>query len=96
MLFVSGMVVGGGAVAYNRYTVRRAVSGLRKENERLKEAAWKDTVLYKEDCAFREGYEKGRRSPLSDVEKLADTMERRGIDFRGPKTVRKDVESNGQ
>lgn len=96
LLFVSGVIVGGGAVAYNHYSVRRATSGLRKENERLKDAAWKDAVVYKEDRAYREGYEKGRRSPLSDVEKLADTMERRGVDFRGPRTVRKDVESDGQ
>ena len=95
ILFVSGVLVGGGAVAYNHYSVRRAISGLRKENDRLKDAAWKDAVVYKEDRAYREGYEKGRRSPLSEVEKLADTMERRGVDFRGPRTtVRKDVESD--
>lgn len=82
LLFVSGVVVGGGAVAYNHYCVRRATFGLNKENQRLKDAAWEDAIKYKEDRAYREGYEKGRRSPLSDVERLADTLEKGHMDFR--------------
>ena len=82
VIFVSGVIVGGGAVAYNHLSVNRATHGLYRENERLKTAAWEDAIKYKEDRAYREGYEKGRRSPLSDVERLADTLEGRHMDFR--------------
>lgn len=84
ILFVSGVVVGGGAVAYNHYSVSRATTALHRENTRLKDAAWEDAIKYKEDRAYREGYEDGRKSPLSDVERLAATIQEKRMDFRGP------------
>ena len=85
LLFVSGVVLGGAAVAYNYHTVRTATCGLRKENERLKDCALKDKLESESRRAYEEGYARGRRSPMSDVERLASTLESRHVDFRAGK-----------
>ena len=82
ILFVSGVAIGGSAVAYNYHSIRRATTGLHKENERLKTCAWEDKMDYVYKQAYDEGYFQGRKSPLSDVERFADTLESRHIDFR--------------
>ena len=82
MLFVAGVAVGAGAVSYNQYSIRRETKALRREVEDLKTASWQDAITYKQDKAYREGYEKGRRSPMSDVEQFADFLEGRNVDFR--------------
>lgn len=82
LLFVSGVIVGGAAVAYNYHAVRTATYGLRKENERLKNCAWKDKIESESRRAYEAGYAKGRKSPMSDVERLASTLESRHVDFR--------------
>lgn len=82
MLFAAGIAVGGGAVKFNRWCVESQTSQLRKENEHLRTSAWKDRLEYETDRAYRNGYHEGRKSPMSDVERLADTLEERRIDFR--------------
>ncbi len=93
MLFVAGVAIGAGAVSYNQYSIRRETKQLRREVEDLKTASWQDAMAYKQDKAYREGYEKGRRSPLTDVEQFADFLEEHKIDFR---TQRKRGDRRGQ
>ena len=85
LLFVAGLAVGGGLVVYNRVSVQNATGQLRKENERLKQSAWVDRLDYETNRAYQEGYKEGRRNPMSDVERLADTLERKKMDFRTTK-----------
>lgn len=89
MLFAAGVALGGGAVKFNRWCVESQTSQLRRENEHLRNSAWQDRLEYETDRAWRKGYHEGRKSPMSDVERLADTLEERHIDFRtvreGPK-----------
>lgn len=62
ILFVSGVAIGGSAVAYNYHSIRRATSGLHKENERLKTCAWEDKMEYVYKQAYDEGYLRGRKA----------------------------------
>ena len=82
MLFVSGVAVGGGAVIFNHCTIESQTRGLRRENERLKTSAWEDRMEYAQDKAYRRGYSDGRKSPISDVERFADTLEQGGYEFK--------------
>lgn len=82
MLFAAGVATGGGLILYNQFSVANQTSQLRRENEHLKQSAWKDRLEYESDRAYRKGYNEGRKSPLSDVERLAETLESRHIDFR--------------
>ena len=82
MLFVAGVATGGGAVVFNRHCVQKETSQLRRENEHLKQAAWNDRLEFESERAFRRGYHEGRKSPLSDVEKLADTLEQHRAQLR--------------
>ena len=85
LLFTAGAALGGGAVIFNRYCIRRETEPLRRENEHMRDSAWSDLVKYRSDEAYREGYYDGSRHPLSDVEKFADLLERHKIDYRFPK-----------
>lgn len=89
VLFTVGLAAGGGAVMFNRWCVDSKTAQLRRENEHLKSSAWKDRLEFETERAYRKGYKDGRKSPMSDVERLADTLEERNIDFRitreGPK-----------
>lgn len=85
LLFTAGAALGGGAVIFNRYCVRRETEPLRKENERMRDGAWHELLKHEADDAYREGYYDGSRHPLSDVEKFAELLERRRIDYRFPK-----------
>lgn len=82
LLFVAGTAMGAGAVMYNRRSVEAQTRQLRRENEHLKQSAWRDRLEYESDKAFRRGYYEGRKSPMSDVERLGDTLESRRVDFR--------------
>lgn len=82
LLFAGGVLVGGGAVWWNRRAIEREVRPIRKENEHLKTCAWEDRMEFVRDRAWREGYREGRRNPLSDVERFNDTLEQNNITFR--------------
>lgn len=82
LLFVAGITVGGSAVAYNHYSVQRVTTSLRKENEHLKESSWRDKMDFETSKAYGKGYRDGRRNPLTDVERFADTLEEGGFDFK--------------
>lgn len=81
-MFAAGVATGAGAVIFNRWSVESLTCQLRRENEHLKQSAWKDRLEYESERAYRKGYYAGRKSPMSDVERLADTLERGHIDFR--------------
>ena len=85
MLFAAGVAVGGGAVIFNRVSVMRESEKLRRENEHLKTSAWMDRLEFEAYKAYGDGYYDGSRSPMSDVEKFADFLERRRVDYRFPK-----------
>lgn len=82
LLFTAGVAVGGGAVIFNRRCVANETSQLRRENEHLKSSAWKDRLEYETSRAYRKGYREGQKYPLTDVEKFAETLASRHIDFR--------------
>ncbi len=93
LLFVSGVAVGGGAVVYNYTSIKRVTAAMQREIEDLKTASWQDAITYERDRAYRQGYKKGRKSPMSDVEEFADFLEDHNIDFR---PQRRRSERNGQ
>ena len=82
LIFVAGVVSGGSLVAYNQYSIHSATSGLRKENERLRESAWTDKLESETSKAYAKGVKDGRKVPLSDVERFADTLNEGGYEFR--------------
>lgn len=84
-LFAAGVAAGSGAVVFNRICVNRESEQLRRENEHLKTSAWYDRLEFEAYKAYGDGYYDGSRSPMSDVEKFADFLERRKIDYRFPK-----------
>lgn len=83
VLFIAGVATGSGLVIANRVNVQRETAQLRRENEHLKNSAWKDRLDYETAKAYGEGYRKGRLSPANDAEKFADFIEQNNIDFRG-------------
>lgn len=92
LLFAAGTAMGAGAVIFNRRSVEAQTWQLRRENEHLKQSAWKDRLEYESDKAFRRGYYEGRKNPMTDIERLADTLESRRVDFR----VTREGTTNGQ
>lgn len=82
MLFTAGVVVGSGAVIVHQRDVKRASEQLRRENEHLKSCAWTDRLEFEAYKAYGDGYYDGSRNPMTDVEKFADFLERRNIDYR--------------
>lgn len=90
IIFVLGVAAGLGAAAGVLILVKRAMSELRKKNRHLEMSAWRDRLEFETDKAYRtgysRGYRKGRASPMSDVERLAATIEEKRMDFRGPST----------
>ena len=90
IIFVLGVAAGLGAAAGVLILVKRAMSELRKKNRHLEMSAWRDRLEFETDKAYRtgysRGYRKGRASPMSDVERLAATIEEKRMDFRGPPT----------
>ena len=63
LLFVAGTAMGAGAVMYNRRSVEAQTRQLRRENEHLKQSAWRDRLEYESDKAFRRGYSPLRKNP---------------------------------
>ena len=84
VLFIAGIVTGAGAVVFNRVCVRKESELLRRENDRLKNCAWCDRLEFETYKAYGDGYYDGSRSPMSDVEKFADFLERRRVQYRFP------------
>ena len=88
LLFIVGVAAGLAAAAGIAILVQRLMSQLKKENKHLKESAWRDRLEYETDKAYHtgysRGYRKGRADPLSDVERLAATIQEKRMDFRGP------------
>ena len=82
LLFVAGVATGGSAVWYNRRSIDGAVKPVRKENERLKTCAWEDRLEYETERAYRKGYNAGRKDPMTDVERFADTLDKNDVTFR--------------
>jgi len=82
LLYAAGVVTGAGAVLFNHWSVESRTSQLRKENEHLKTSAWEDRMEYAQDKAFRKGFNEGRKNPMSDVERFADTLSEGGYEFR--------------
>lgn len=82
LLFVAGLACGGSAVAYNQYSIKNAIKGLQKENDHLKESSWKDRLDYETNRAYGKGYHDGRRVPISDVERFAETLDGGNFEFR--------------
>lgn len=95
IIFVLGVAAGLGAAAGVLILVKRAMSELRKKNRHLEVSAWRDRLEFETDKAYRtgysRGYRKGRASPMSDVERLAATIEEKRMDFRGPSTRRSET-----
>ena len=93
LIFVIGMAAGLCAAAGIAVLIKRAVTQLRKERDYLRQSAWKDRLEFETDKAYRvgyhRGYRRGRANPLTDVERLADTIREKNMDFRGP-SVRRD------
>lgn len=88
IIFVLGIAAGLGAAAGIYVLMRRALADLRKRNRYLEVSAWRDRLEFETDKAYRtgysRGYRKGRANPMSDVERLAATIEEKRMDFRGP------------
>ena len=88
LLFIVGVAAGLAAAAGIAILLQRLMSQLKRENKHLKESAWRDRLEYETDKAYRtgynRGYRKGRADPLSDVERLAATIQDKRMDFRGP------------
>lgn len=85
MLFAVGFIAGSGAVILHQTDVRRTSDQLRRENEHLKVCAWKDRLEFESYKAYGDGYYDGSKNPMTDVERFADFLDRRHIDYRIPK-----------
>lgn len=81
-LFCTGVIVGGSAVAYNKACVSRAEQRTEKERDGLRKEVYE--VKFRSECdrAYREGYAEGRKNPLSDIERLAQTFDGRKVQVR--------------
>ena len=82
LLFSAGVVVGGGAVAYNKACIRSVERRTAKERDGLRKEVYE--VKFRSECdrAYREGYAEGRKNPLSDVERLAQTFDGHKVQVR--------------
>ena len=85
LLFSAGVIVGGGAVVYNKACVRRAEQRTEKERDGLRREVYE--VKFRSECdrAYREGYAEGRKNPLSDIERLAQTFDEQKVQVRNRK-----------
>lgn len=90
LLFSAGLLVGGGAVSYNRACVQRAERRGAKERDGLRREVY--DVKFRAECdrAWREGYAEGRKNPLSEIERLAQTFEGRKVQVRTGKAHTED------
>lgn len=88
LIFAFGMAAGLGLAVGICVLVKRALSDLRRRNRHLEVSAWRDRLEFETDKAFRagyhRGYRKGRTNPITDVERLAATIQEKRMDFRGP------------
>lgn len=86
LAFILGIGVGAGmfiankksvdqAVAVERNRSRESIERLKREHIRI--IRERDDLLRERE--WNEAYSEGRKSPLSDVEKFADTLERRKV-----------------
>jgi len=86
IIFVLGIGAGLGAAVGIVILVKRLTEPLRRANKHLETSAWNDRLEFESRKAFHagyvRGYRKGRDNPLSDVERLAATLEEHNIDFR--------------
>ena len=88
LTYILGVGTGAGLLIANTKSIQRAVAAEKARSqqtiERLKRE--KDQAWQERDALFRErewnrAYYEGRKSPLSDVEKFADTLEKRRTKF---------------
>lgn len=81
-LLLAGIAVGGALVTYNRRCVQRVEERARRERDQLRTELY--DVKFRAECdrAYREGYAEGRKNPLSDIERLAQTFEGRNVSVR--------------
>lgn len=84
-LFLAGAAVGSGAVAYNKRCVSGVEKRARRECETLRNEVYNVKLEAECDRAYREGYAEGRKNPLTDVERLAQTFEKRRVSVRTQK-----------
>ena len=82
MLFAAGVVIGGSAMAYHKSSIREVEMDACTEKNNLQHEVYE--VKFKAECnrAYRKGYHDGRRDPLSDAEKLADTFKGHRVEIR--------------
>lgn len=92
MLFVAGMITGGGAVILHDWLVRRAVNAVReKKNSEIAKLRCALTRMQEDagilqqasDCAdaFRRGKKAGRADPMTGAEHFAQTFEGKNVRF---------------
>lgn len=82
LLFVAGLIVGGGAVVYNHASIQKATEALKQENDDLREQLWQRNSDSRAKKAYTDGYDRGRRNPITAVEELADTLEKHNSTIR--------------
>jgi len=86
LVFTIGLAGGVSASVGAAIAIKKITAPIRKENRHLRDSAWNDRLEFETRRAFHSGYvrgyRKGRDNPLSDVERLAATLEERNIDFR--------------
>lgn len=96
LIFTIGVAGGVSASVGVAIVIKRIMAPIRKENRHLRDSAWMDRIEFESRRAFHNGYmrgyRKGRDNPLSDVERLAATLEEHKVDFRtGPARKRGDI-----
>ena len=88
LAYILGISTGAGLLIANEKSVQKAVNAeksraqqtierLRKENDQVRQQ--RDELVRQRD--WNQAYYEGRKSPLSDVEKFADTLEKRRAKF---------------
>lgn len=85
LLFAAGVAVGGCAVAYNRECVRSVQEKALEDWTNLKRELDELRIQDARDRAYRKGYSRGRKDPLTDAERLAKTFEGRNVEIRSRK-----------
>lgn len=76
LLFLAGVMVGGGVMAYHRAAMDRATAPLRRENRSLQEDMWQNRLETETEKAWHEGFDRGRKHPVHAVEDFADLLDR--------------------
>ena len=88
LTYILGIGTGAGLLIANSRCVTKAVNaekarsqktidGLKRENQQI----WQERNDLLRERDWNQAYYEGRKSPLSDVEKFADTLERRRAKF---------------